>query len=308
MIDLKTTEGLIFLSYLTNYNLQDIHSIINNDFKEEPIEYLKRFNSKSIEDAQRTTDLAIEKLKYFGITAISYYDKKAYPKQLRLLKDFPPVLYVRGKLVKKSFTAIVGSRESSQIAERKVTEITKVFLGSNFGIISGLALGIDTYAHTTAYMNGGYTIAVMPTSLDTIYPLENYKLANSIVKHGGALISELPLSINRGKKSFIERNRLQVAMSDFVMPVEMGINSGTMHTVNFCLRQNKKLVIPIPSQMVVEKYNHYYGGIIYLVDKFSTKSNNNVFFVNSITELKKLLGVKVLANLSITDYQQELPF
>ena len=268
MIDTDKVEDLIFLSYLTNYNLNQIHKIIgsvNNSVFES--EYQKENNKRQFEETDRTTKITIQKLKYYGVEAIPFTSAK-YPKVIRKLKDFPPVLYVRGKLKNRKLAAIVGSRNASKIAPGKVLEISKSFIDGGYGIASGLAIGIDTYAHEAAINESGYTVAVLPTSLDTIYPAENFGLANKIIDRGGALLSEIPIGINRGKKSYIERNRLQTALSDFVVPVELGVSSGTMHTVNFCIQQGKTLLLPIPSEATFTTFKEYYEGILFLQNKF----------------------------------------
>ncbi|RZK06763.1 MAG: DNA-processing protein DprA, partial [Flavobacterium sp.] len=272
MIDINSTEGIIFLSYLTRYNIAEIYNILNlqehNYFE---IEYLANKVDKSlpkrIQEALKTTEITVEKLRYHQIQAIPFFDVN-YPIGLKKLKDAPPILYVRGKLKNMHFTAIVGSRKASPIASDSVMEIAETFHHYKFGIVSGLALGIDEYAHSAALKLKGYTAAILPTSLDNIYPLENYGLANRILESEGVLISEIPIGINRGKMSFIERNRLQTGISDFTIPVEMGVNSGTMHTVNFCIQQSKKLLIPIPPKEVLDKYQPFYDGIIHLRDKY----------------------------------------
>src|SRR5690606_9491771 len=127
----------------------------------------------------------------------------SYPKTLSILKDAPPILYIRGKLRMRKLVAIVGSRNASPVAEQVVKKIVTICGLKKYGIVSGLAMGIDSFAHQSAIDQGCYTMAVLPTALDHIYPVENYRLANKILENKGALISEIPLGINRGRLSFI---------------------------------------------------------------------------------------------------------
>jgi DNA processing protein len=135
----------------------------------------------------------------------------------------PPVLFCKGYFKNEKNIAIVGTRKASKFAKSTVDWVTKIFASKGFGIVSGLAVGIDSMAHLAAINYEAYTIAILPNSIDYIYPKENYKLANDILESGGCILSELPVGINRGKRAFVERNRLQTAISEYVVPIEMGI-------------------------------------------------------------------------------------
>jgi DNA protecting protein DprA len=298
MIDLQSIDGLLFLSYLTNYNIEEIYSSLQysefggfiDDFIRYKREKQQHFNLTNINKALEDSILAKEKLKYYSIEMIPFYSSK-YPSQLSSLKDKPPILYVRGQLKKKKFAAIVGSRNSSKLAKETINLVSEEFIKLKYGIVSGLAIGIDTIAHNIALEKGAYTVSVLPTSLDTIYPVENFKLANDIIDRKGALISEIPIGINRGKRSFVERNRLQAALSDFVVPIEMGINSGTMHTVNYCLKQNKNLLLLRPPENMGAEYNSYYEGINHLIHRFQEKPGKNVYIIPP-KEIVRLLNTR----------------
>ena len=110
-------------------------------------------------------------------------------------------------------------------------------------IVSGLANGIDSYAHIGALKAKGKTIAVLPKSLDKIYPLCNRKLAIEILKHNGTLISEYNFFDKIDKNNFCYRNRIISGISKSVIIVEARKNSGTMVTVNFALDQGKDIYV-----------------------------------------------------------------
>src|SRR5690606_8946049 len=137
--------------------------------------------------------------------------------------------------------------------------------------------------HIRALRNDQYTMAILPNSLDTIYPPSNYKLANDILDSGGCLLSEMVFGINRGKQSFVQRNRLQAAFSQNIIPVEMGVNSGTMHTIDFAKRYKKKIVLLQPTPLLSSLEN--YAGIIHLIknpNKFQFIFNDKDSFHNII--------------------------
>ena len=115
-----------------------------------------------------------------------------YPKKFLQLKKPPKTIWVEGdtSLLEKPALAIVGSRKSTlygeKIAKLFATQISK----QGIVIVSGLAVGIDTIAHTYSKNTLGNTIAVIGSGLNKIYPEENIKLAKEIIDGGGCLLSE----------------------------------------------------------------------------------------------------------------------
>ncbi|MCG2611490.1 DNA-protecting protein DprA [Flavobacterium sp. SM15] len=261
-------KEIILLKYITNYNIKVIkaYADVNNTFEELLHSMIQThlLTEKDILDAYSQTDLALEKLEYYNVKTITFYDDD-YPESLKRINDSPLVIYYKGILKLDKLSAVVGSRKVSKFAKKITYEIVDWFNELEYGIVSGLALGIDTYAHEKAVQNKQYTMAVLPNALDTIYPTSNYKLANDILNSGGCLVSELIFGVNRGNKSFVQRNRLQSAFSDIVVPIEMGVDSGTMHTIDFAKRYHKKIGLFKPTPMLSEL--EQYSGITYLINK-----------------------------------------
>ena len=288
-------KKIIFFTYLTNYNINEINRALSFNKTDDFIEYylkLKKENSEVLSDSfvetvRDNSRQRFEEMRYLGINFISRYNKD-YPESLKSISQSPPMIYVKGELKSTKNIAIVGTRDVSEFASGTIKKFVSNLVKSEHGVVSGLALGIDTLAHRIALENNIYTIAVLPNSLDHIYPKENYELANKILEQDGTLISELAIGINRGKKSFVERNRLQSGLSDFVFPVELGIKSGTMHTVDFTIRQDKFLLIKevLNEQIGLSQYegisylkNKKYNKIIILnenMDNFKIKPAENI--------------------------------
>jgi DNA processing protein len=156
-----------------------------------------------------TPQRELEKLERLRIRVITWKDKN-YPPLLREIDDAPPVLYTYGTLTDadRFALAVVGTRNSTtygrQVTERIVNELAK----GQVTIVSGMALGIDTIAHTAALDAGGRTIAVLACGLDTIYPPTNRGLARRMVESGqGVLVTEYPLGIQPEGGNFPARNR-----------------------------------------------------------------------------------------------------
>lgn len=147
-------------------------------------------------------------------------------------------LYIKGKILKKDAKAIavVGSRLMSPRGEALTKKFVKEFVKKGYTIISGMARGIDTVAHTTALKEGGRTIAVLGCGLDIIYPSENMSLAMQIIKHG-ALVSPFPNGTKPFPKNFLARNRIIVELSKAVLIVEGKRRSGTLSTATWAANE-----------------------------------------------------------------------
>lgn len=292
---LKTIEGLIFLSYLTKYNIGEIYRALefltfddyyNSSNVIDGVSIRNAYTDQQIRSAISEAMLTMDKDRFYKIFHVSYFSQK-YPRELLKIKNPPPILYVKGKLPSQKIMAIVGTRKPTKFAFNKIDKLVKDGIDLGFGIGSGLAIGVDSMAHEAALRYKGYTIAVMPNSLDSVYPKENYKLASSILDSDGALITEIPIGVNRGKMSFIERNRIQTALSDFVIPIEMTINSGTMHTVRFAKAQSKKLILLEPEKDSISLKE--YEGIVHLIDKDRNAPSNNVLTFNDTNAFREYL-------------------
>ena len=175
-------------------------------------------------------------------------NSKYYPERLRNIEDPPKELYCLGNLELlnyKNNIAIIGSRNCSRYGERAAKDFAYNLAKEDICIVSGLAKGIDSFSHIGALNAKGKTIAVLGSGLDNIYPKENIKLVEEIIKNNGLVISEYPLGTKPLKYHFPARNRIISGLSDSVLVVEARKNSGTNITVDFALEQGKDVfVIP----------------------------------------------------------------
>ena len=175
-------------------------------------------------------------------------NSKYYPERLRNIDDPPKELYCLGNLELlnyKNNIAMIGSRNCSSYGERVAKDFAYNLAREDVCIVSGLAKGIDSFSHIGALNAKGKTIAVLGSGLYNIYPKENIKLVEAIIKNNGLVISEYPLGTKPLKHHFPERNRIISGLSDSVLVVEARKNSGTNITVDFALEQGKDVfVIP----------------------------------------------------------------
>jgi len=183
------------------------------------------------------------------IRTVSIKDKE-YPHLLKKIPDPPKTLYIRGVLQPSEiYFAVVGTRRFSPYGKQTALKITGDLAQAGLTIVSGLAQGIDTFAHLAALEQGARTIAVLGTGIDdkSIYPKENLKLAKRIVKNG-ALISEYPVGTPGFKQNFPQRNRLISGMSKGVLVVEAKQKSGALITADHAFLQNRK-VFAVPGSI-----------------------------------------------------------
>ena len=194
-------------------------------------------------------DEEMEGLKKYKIKVLAC-DSPAYPQILKEIYDYPPVLYIRGNLLREDecCLAVVGTRRSTVYGRQVTEEIVTDLARNGITIVSGLARGIDSIAHRAALEAGARTMAVFACGLDIVYPAENAKLAREIMEHG-ALISEYPLGTKPKADNFPRRNRIMSGLSLGVLVIEAGDSSGALITANQALEQNRE-VFAVPGSIL----------------------------------------------------------
>jgi len=176
-----------------------------------------------------------------GIRIVTIQETE-YPSYLRNIYDPPHVLYVYGELPKQDDIAIavVGSRNASPYGQKVAEALSYQLAKRGIIIVSGMARGIDTYAHKGALNAGKRTIAVLGCGVDVVYPKENKRLAESIAKNG-ALISEYPPGTYPSPGNFPARNRIISGLCYGTVVVEAGEKSGALITSDFALEQGREI-------------------------------------------------------------------
>ena len=178
-----------------------------------------------------------------GINIITCKDKY-YPRALKKIVDYPIVIYAKGDiglLNKADSIAIVGTRNSSNYGRIVTSEFSKGLSKRGKTIVSGLARGIDSYAHLNAIENIGKTIAVLGCGIDFIYPKDNAFLYYKIIEKNGLIISEYPLDTRPNQIFFPQRNRIISGISEKILVTEAGERSGSIITANIAAEQGKSV-------------------------------------------------------------------
>lgn len=224
--------------------------------------------SKVIANKQIKQDVKrhLDYMQNHSIDIISIDDKE-YPELLKQIYNPPLCLYIIGKkeILNDVNIAIVGSRDATEYGKSTAKDFAYKLAINGVNVVSGLARGIDSYAHIgalSAIKDGicnekkspnnknkiGKTIAVLGNGLDTIFPYENTKLAENIIKSGGCIISEYPLGTGPNRENFPARNRIISGLCNGVLVIEAKLKSGTMITIDFALEQGRD-VFAIPGNI-----------------------------------------------------------
>ena len=178
-------------------------------------------------------------------------DHPLFPSRLRSIPDSPTALYIGGTwawLERIPCVAVIGTRYASEWGNNIAFSLASELSSLGWGIISGLALGIDTAAHKGALANSGLTGATLPGGLHRIYPPENVGLALDIMNSGGVMMSEYELGVESAVDNFKARDRLQSGLCSAVVVVETEPDGGTMHTAQFAVTQGKTLLVFSPPE------------------------------------------------------------
>ncbi len=171
-----------------------------------------------------------------------------YPQRLRTIADPPPILYVKGTLLKEdeAAVAIVGTRRATPYGLETARRLASDLARAGVTVVSGLAEGIDAAAHRGALEVGGRTLAVLGHGLNTVYPPFHKELAEQVA-HCGALISEFPMEGEPLAWNFPRRNRVISGLSLGVIVVEAPLRSGALITAREALEQGREVfAVPGP--------------------------------------------------------------
>lgn len=229
---------------LSHYTLDELQAFQADDwsqlkFKSSQIQCLISRDSKEVtqclEWQEKSADHAI----------IPYLDE-SYPSLLKEIASPPPLLFVQGdkRVLEKPQIAIVGSRNASRYGQQNAFQFSQQLCEKQFVITSGLALGIDGYAHDGALKAGGETVAVLGCGFDYLYPKGHQYLAQRI-REQGALVSEFTPGTRPRAEYFPRRNRIISGLALGVLIVEAAEKSGSLITAKFAVEQNRDVfVIP----------------------------------------------------------------
>lgn len=265
-------------------SLQEVDGISSN--------LAKRIRSGISRFAEAKSDVnkELEVLAKLNTSLITIWDKE-YPALLKKIYDPPLIIYIEGELVESdNFSiAIVGTRLPTNYGKIQAEKFASELAAQNITIVSGMARGIDSAAHTAALKNGGRTIAVIGSGMDVIYPPENKKLFDEIVENG-VVISEFKPGTKPDAQNFPRRNRIISGLSLGCIVIETGTNGGAMQTASLALDQDRE-VFAIPGNLGIRQAE----GTNLLIQKGEAKLVNSAedVLIELDLKLKPLLGENI---------------
>jgi len=240
----KNKELNKFLNLLSP---QEAYECKSNELKKLnfPPELIEKLLSEKIKDAAKYDFEFCQKenIKLVNIT------EKEYPYNLLNIPSPPVLLYYKGTITPKDEISIsvIGARNYSEYGKACTKKFAYELASCGITIISGMAYGIDSFAHSYALNAKGRTIAILGSGIDVIYPTTNEKLYYDIIQNG-AVISEFPLHTAPISKNFPIRNRIVAGMSLGTLVIEANKKSGTMITARLAAESGKN-VYSVPGQI-----------------------------------------------------------
>ena len=201
---------------------------------------LKKLSSPDFDKAEKIITISAEN----DIKIIPFGDKR-YPYCLSVIENPPLVIYVKGKLPDFENTpsvCIVGPRNVSEFGKKAAFSLSYRLARSGMIVISGGALGTDTYAHAGALKGDGITVLLMGCGILNGYLPENSKLRQAVCDKG-CLISEYPPEMPATRYSFPIRNRIMAALSLGTVVIEAGEKSGSLITARHAYEQGRDVFV-----------------------------------------------------------------
>lgn len=209
---------------------------------------IKRPIRTALWDGARVSLRAIRNLRLLekcGIGGVRC-DEPAFPALLREMFDPPYLLLYRGSLaaLQKPCVSVVGTRAVCEEAAEATMEFARSAAQNGFCVVSGLAYGVDSFAHRGALSSGeqASTVAVLPCGIDTVMPSANKSLARHIIASGGALVSEYVPGSPPEPWRYVQRNRIVAAVSSATVVTQAPPGSGALITADFAIDYNRELL------------------------------------------------------------------
>lgn len=236
-----------------------------------------------------------------------YFNDLDYPSRLTNCYDAPVMLYTMGQpcLEARHIVAIVGTRRATpygiELTRKIVKELSEKL--DDLVIVSGLAYGIDIAAHKASLEYKVPTVAVLAHPLNTIYPPEHRGTAATIIKDGGALVTEYATCQDIHKSNFLQRNRIVAGLSDAVIVVESDSRGGALTTAGIALEYDRE-VFAVPGR-ITDKYSQGTNALI-ATDKAHIFTTVDNLLEQMNWSPKKQAGEQLTIEMTLNEHEQKI--
>lgn len=256
LITIQMAFGAGSVTALKVFNILRENDLLDNNFNQLEIEKVleKKHVNKIFSVDKDSVYKVIDDCLNNNIIVVTICDNN-YPERLRNINDSPIVLYIKGEFPnvdKEPFISIVGPRKISEFGKKAAFSLAKRLARSGMTVVSGAAIGADTYAHKGVLSASGKTIAVLGCGICYDYLPENRSLRESIAKNG-CLISEHPPYAPATKYNFPVRNRIISGLSLGTVVIEASLKSGSLITARLANEQGRDVFV-IPGNPTLENY------------------------------------------------------
>lgn len=202
---------------------------------------LKYYVQEKISDRQKDMDIE-QFLDENGITRL-FSDDEKYPKNIILARKNMPVLYHLGELYDYSnCVSVVGTRSCSEFGKEFAYNLGKKLVDNNYKVVSGLADGIDTFAHKGCIENDGLAIVILAW-FHKLFPAHNRPLLDTILKNGCAITENVIQPEKNSRFEFLKRDELMVALSNVIIVVESKSKGGAKYTADYAKKKGVPVII-----------------------------------------------------------------
>lgn len=297
LVEKKVKPARFIEIYRKNYG--DINKTLDYFYKYKSLKLEYKTNGEDHIDFNHSNNCYQKVVDFILKNEVGLLDigENSYPDILRQIYLPPPLLFFRGNKIKKAqfSIAIVGSRKCTAYGREVAGYISRNLSRIGITVVSGLAIGIDSYAHKAALEGKGGSIGVLGCGIDIIYPPENKYLYEEILSNGSIITEFLPKTPPL-KNNFPVRNRIISGLCRGVVVIEAGEKSGAIITCEMALQQNRE-VFAIPGNVfnpmsrgchkliksgaklvesiddILEEFSQYSGGILKLCGNSSYNNN-----------------------------------
>ena len=243
---------------------------------------------------------------------------KYYPELLKQIYYPPPIIFYKGKEIKNfsKFIGIVGTRKSTAYGRDAAVYLSGQLSGAGITVVSGMATGIDFWAHTAAIKNIGGSLGVLGCGINVIYPEINRRLYSDILMNGG-IVTEFFPGVPPIKSNFPARNRIISGLSMGVVVIEAPEKSGALITADFALNQNREVFV-VPGSIFSNesrgsnnlikngaKLVNDIDDILNEIIQFLDEDKNKIILTNIKNDIKKSSEKEKNKNLNSTFFKSQ---